>query len=207
MKVMPRAVKAISIDDERLNEESEVNENGGFPTASEIIQSSCLPLPSESHQRRLTAFKDIKPLRSAANNLAREERLPRIICGSQGITSNFVIACADILCKPGSEDGNFLRIKLGEGAGVERKEAAKALEALLDALCVFEVGYTITLYRQGGLPRPSNTIKEVSTGPAEESKAAATPPRVRVTAAMRSEAARKEMKGKPKPPPEFEVTS
>lgn len=161
------------------------------------------------HQKRPALFKEIKALRTYSNNLARQDRLSRIICGSQGITSNFIIAASDVLCKAASdrESGNFLRVKLGEGAGVERKEAAKALELLLDAVAVYEVGYTITLYREAGLPRPSNTIREQSTAVEENKTSAASIPRMKVTAAMRSEAAKKELKAQPKPPPEFQVTS
>ena len=182
--------------------------SSNFPTASEIVESSGLPLPALYQQKRPDHFKEIKALRTYSNNLAREDRLQRIICGSSGITANFIIACADILCKAATdkETGNYLRIKLGEGAGVERKEAAKALELLLDAVCVYEVGYTITLYREAGLPRPSNTIRATSKDTAIEEKPA-TSPRVRVTASMRSEAAKKELKSQPKPPPEFQVTS
>ncbi len=71
--------------------------------------------------------------------------------GQQGITQTFLSACMDILGKH-----EYVRVRLGEGCGLERKAAAQALEQLLDCVSVHQIGYTITLYRQEGLPRPSN---------------------------------------------------
>jgi RNA-binding protein YhbY len=69
--------------------------------------------------------------------------------GAKGITLNTLQAALDVLAKH-----EFLRIKLGEGCGLARKETAAQLAALLDAAVVGQVGFTITLYRQKGLPRP-----------------------------------------------------
>jgi hypothetical protein len=57
----------------------------------------------------------------------------------------------DILAKH-----QFVRVRLGEGSGLDRKQTADALERLLDCVCVHQIGFTITLWRQAGLPRPSN---------------------------------------------------
>jgi RNA-binding protein YhbY len=46
----------------------------------------------------------------------------------------------------------FVRVKLGAGSGVERKEAARQLAEALDCVCVHQVGFTVTLWRQKGLP-------------------------------------------------------
>ncbi|GAX83360.1 hypothetical protein CEUSTIGMA_g10785.t1 [Chlamydomonas eustigma] len=109
-----------------------------------------LPLPTNYLQKKLP-ISEVKALRTRSNTLAKEGAIQRIICGQNGITQSFLNACADMLGKH-----EFLRVKLGEGAGLERREAAQKLERYLDALSVHEVGFTITLYRQPGLPRPSN---------------------------------------------------
>ncbi|GFH05673.1 CRM domain-containing protein, partial [Haematococcus lacustris] len=49
-----------------------------------------------------------------------------------------------------------LRVRLADDCGLKRHVCVLKLEALLDALCVQQVGKSITLYRQPGLPRPSN---------------------------------------------------
>jgi RNA-binding protein YhbY len=64
------------------------------------------------------------------------------------------MAAMDVLMKH-----EFLRIKLGEGCGLERKQTAAMLAQLLDSAVVGQVGFTITLYRQKGLPRPDNLTK------------------------------------------------
>jgi RNA-binding protein len=89
--------------------------------------------------------------KAAAETLAREKRLPRVQVGAKGITQPVVDSCLDVLMKH-----ELLRVKLGEGCGLEREEAMQLLEELLDAVAVHAIGFTITLYRQQGLPRPSN---------------------------------------------------
>eukprot|EP00882_Tetradesmus_deserticola_P022750 GHRQ01024696.1.p1 GENE.GHRQ01024696.1~~GHRQ01024696.1.p1 ORF type:complete len:157 (+),score=33.46 GHRQ01024696.1:240-710(+) len=64
------------------------------------------------------------------------------------------MAAMDVLMKH-----EFLRIKLGDGCGLERKQTAALLAQLLDSAVVGQVGFTITLYRQKGLPRPDNLTK------------------------------------------------
>jgi RNA-binding protein YhbY len=78
------------------------------------------------------------------------------------LISTLQMAAMDVLMKH-----EFLRIKLGEGCGLERKRTAALLGQLLDSAVVGQVGFTITLYRQKGLPRPDNL-----TTPAAAAKAA-----------------------------------
>lgn len=70
--------------------------------------------------------------------------------GQKGITATFLAACMDLLAKH-----RFLRVRVGEG-GKKQEALAALLAALLDSVCVFQIGSTVTLFRQGGLPRPSN---------------------------------------------------
>lgn len=67
------------------------------------------------------------------------------------------MAAMDVLMKH-----EFLRVKLGEGCGLERKETAQQLADLLDSAIVGQVGFTITLYRKQGLPRPDNLRKQAA---------------------------------------------
>lgn len=67
------------------------------------------------------------------------------------MTPTFLAAAMDVL-----QARQYVRVRLGDGCGLERSQAAGALATLLDAVCVHQVGFTITLYRQKGLPRPSN---------------------------------------------------
>lgn len=68
--------------------------------------------------------------------------------GAQGMTATVVAAAADMLAKH-----ELIRVRLGDGCGLERKAAAVQLEELLDCMVVHQIGFTITLYRQRGLPR------------------------------------------------------
>lgn len=171
-----------------------------------------LILPEKHYQKKL-GMKDIKALRTQSNTLAQEGTIQRVTCGQRGITQTFLQACMDSLCKHG-----FLRVKLGEGSGLERDEAAQTLERYLDAVAVHQIGFTITLYREPGLPRPSNlpeavqlvtTVEvEVPEKPAATGTEAKTRiPRKRANArsAERAAAAKAAAKNKPKGPPEFSV--
>jgi RNA-binding protein YhbY len=109
-----------------------------------------LPLPSERYQQALPS-KDKKARRAQAETLAKDKRLIKVQVGEKGITQNVVDSCLDVLMKHG-----FVRVKLGTGAGYERKEAQQQLEQLLDSVSVSAVGFTVTFYRQPGLPPPSN---------------------------------------------------
>ena len=157
-------------------------------------------------------IKEIKPLRSKSNTMAKEGSLQRIICGQNGITQTFLNACSDMLGK-----NEFLRVKLGEGAGMSRKQASKALERHLDAVVVHEVGFTITLFRQKGLPRPSNcpaapsvlgTEHEhimPSNEMDEEDRQQLPRQRTSLKSAERAAAGKAEAKLRPKEPPQFTV--
>jgi len=109
-----------------------------------------LPLPDVRHQLPLD-LKDMKLLRTQANTAAKSKTLQNMTVGQNGVTVTVLSAIQDILIKH-----QFLRLRLGEGCGLDRKKTATQLEQLLDAVCVYQIGYTITLYRQQGLPRPSN---------------------------------------------------
>ncbi|WIA11067.1 hypothetical protein OEZ85_011219 [Tetradesmus obliquus] len=98
--------------------------------------------------------KERAVLRAQSESLAKAKTLQRLIVGAQGITFNVLMAAMDVLMKH-----EFLRIKLGEGCGLERKQTAVMLGQLLDAAVVGQVGFTITLYRRKGLPRPDNLTK------------------------------------------------
>lgn len=143
--------------------------------------------------------------------MAKDGSLQRIICGQNGITQSFLNACSDVLGRQ-----EFLRVKLGEGAGMSRKQASKALERHLDAVVVHEVGFTITLYRQTGLPRPSNcpaapamspdqTVEGIT--PKADDDASLRLPRQRTSlkSAERAAAGKAEAKRRPKDPPQFLV--
>ncbi|KAJ9518914.1 hypothetical protein QJQ45_026269 [Haematococcus lacustris] len=87
--------------------------------------------------------------------------LPEI--GKHGLTQTVISSAMDVLMKhPYVSVADVahhclqLRVRLADDCGLERREGVLKLEALLDAVCVQQVGHTITLYRQPGLPRPSN---------------------------------------------------
>lgn len=77
--------------------------------------------------------------------------------GAKGVTFNVLVTIMDALTKH-----EFVRVKLGEGSGLERKQTAEQLAQLLDAAVVGQVGFTITLYRQKGLPRPDSLLPKPS---------------------------------------------
>lgn len=109
-----------------------------------------LPKPSTAYQKHLTS-KERATHRACSEILAKEKKLQRLQVGTQGITINVLRACMDVLMKH-----EYLRVKLGEGCGLDRKQTAALLADLLDAAVVGQVGFTITLYRTRGLPRPDN---------------------------------------------------
>lgn len=116
-------------------------------------QLAALPRPSQHHQPQLSG-KERAALRSQAEQLAKAKTLQRVQVGGKGITLNVLITIMDVLLKY-----EFVRVKLGEGCGLERKQTAAELAQLLDAAVVGQVGFTITLYRQKGLPRPDSLAK------------------------------------------------
>ena len=104
---------------------------------------------------------------------------------------------------------------------MSRKQASRALERHLDAVVVHEVGFTITLFRQKGLPRPSNcpaapsisSPDASSRGPVavdsvdSEAEATTRLPRQRTSlkSAQRAAAGKAEAKERPKGPAEFSI--
>jgi RNA-binding protein YhbY len=117
-------------------------------------QMARLPRPSQFHQTQQLTGKERAALRSQSEQLAKSKTLQRVQVGNKGVTQNVLISIADILMKH-----EFVRVKLGEGSGLERKQTAGQLAQLLDAAVVGQVGFTITLYRQKGLPRPDSLMK------------------------------------------------
>ena len=209
-----KAASHAAAGEEEEGADEEEHEEPGSSDQSQLE----LILPEKHYQKKL-GMKDIKALRTQSNTLAQEGTIQRMTCGQRGITQTFLQACMDSLCKHG-----FLRVKLGEGSGLERDEAAQTLERYLDAVAVHQIGFTITLYREPGLPRPSNlpeavqpvtTVEvEVPEKPAaagtkatEGTEAKTRIPRKRANArsAERAAAAKAAAKNKPKGPPEFSV--
>jgi len=171
-----------------------------------------LPVPEQRYQRPLN-MKETKALRTRSNTLAKEKTIQRITAGQNGLTQSFLNACSDVL---GAHD--LIRVKLGEGCGMERSDAARALATYLDAVVVHQIGYTITLYREQGLPRPSNCPKYQAPAqdvdvqksqPDQQHKVAVAKKvpknRASARAAQRVRSSQKAAKGEPKPPPEFQV--
>lgn len=122
--------------------------------------------PSVRYQPRLPT-KDRKQLRTQAETLAKDKKLINLQVGSQGITPNFMSACMDVLLKH-----EFVRLRLGEGCGYGRSDAKQQILSLLDCVAVHEVGFTITLYRQKGLPRPDSCPMPASDDSVERVQAA-----------------------------------
>ncbi|EFJ50647.1 hypothetical protein VOLCADRAFT_88682 [Volvox carteri f. nagariensis] len=173
----------------------------GLGSSLEFNESELGPPPAVRYQHAMH-IKDRKAWRSKAETMAKEKRLINIQIGQLGITPSFLRACADILQKY-----SLVRVKLGEGCGLERSSAAKLLEKYLDCVCVHQIGFTVTLYRQAGLPRPSNTLRSNEDG---DTSAAAVA--LEAEAQARSAAAQEKQKrkkaGQQKPeqrPPEFSV--
>lgn len=90
----------------------------------------------------------LRALRAQSEELAKQKRLPRVQVGANGLTAAVVASTRDALA--GSATG-LVRVRLGEGCGLERRSAAAAMERLLDAVCVKQVGFVITLYRDPAL--------------------------------------------------------
>lgn len=134
----------------------------------EEITVEGLALPSQRYQRR-SAMKDIKQLRAQANTLARDKELINVQIGANGLTKNVVISIMGVLGKH-----EYVRVKMGEGCGLERSALANALERYLDCVSVHEIGFTVTLYRDSRHPRPSN-IPDIQGAYASEVVAAEAP--------------------------------
>lgn len=147
-----------------------------------------LTLPSTRHQPTPLPRERLRALRAESEELAKRKTLSRIQVGAKGLTPSFVAAAASALS---GAPGGLLRIKLGEGCGLERRSAAAAMERLLDAVCVKQVGFCVTLFREKGLPRQDNLV-----GAGEEATAAAAAPaRPTTTTTTTKAAAKREGKG------------
>lgn len=161
-----------------------------------VTASLELPLPHTWCQPAVTA-KERKALKSRAESLARDNNLVYVHIGQQGVSQSFLNSCMDALAK-----NEVVRVKLGEGCGYERREAADLLQAYLDCVCVHMIGYTITLYRQKGLARPSNCeTPQTEPVPAVMKKAAKEKRTMKVNTTMKKQEEAAVL------PPEFTVST
>ncbi|GLC60819.1 hypothetical protein PLESTB_001679600 [Pleodorina starrii] len=180
------------------NDDEDIGLGGGD---IEFDESELGPPPDVRYQPAMH-IKDRKAWRSKAETMAKEKRLINIQIGQLGMTPSFLRACADILQKH-----TLVRVKLGEGCGMERRSAAALLEKYLDCICVHQIGFTVTLYRQAGLPRPSNTLREEGEDGASAA-AAALEAEARARSAAAAEKQRRKKAGQQAPqqrPPEFNL--
>eukprot|EP00798_Chlamydomonas_sp_ICE-L_P004003 gene4003-14083_t len=150
-------VAALAVEDDTASSsdaspvETGASSSDVFPI--QVVASSPfngLPLPDRMYQRQL-APREMRDLRTQSNTMAKESNIPRITVGKNGVTQNFLIACMDALTHQA-----LLRVKMGEGCDLDREAFVALLEKYLDAVCVHQVGFTVTMYRENGLPRPSN---------------------------------------------------
>lgn len=107
--------------------------------------------PPERRCQPQLAVKDKKVHKATAEALAKQNRLVKFQLGAQGLSAAFLTGCIDALLKH-----EVVRVKLGGFSKPELQRATALLEATLDCLVVYQIGHTLTLYRQAGLPRPSN---------------------------------------------------
>lgn len=63
--------------------------------------------------------------------------------GQNGLTQPFLAATMDLLGKY-----ELVRVRLPDG--LDKWKAVRALERLLDSVCVHQIGFTATLYRSVG---------------------------------------------------------
>jgi len=153
-------------------------------------------------------------MRARGEQLAREKKLINTAVGQAGVTPAFLADAWDALAKH-----ELLRVKLGEGCGLSRSQGAALMEAYLDCAVVHEIGFTLTLYRRRGLPRPSNIPERPNGGAAaaavaeaaaaaaaEEAAAAALRPRPN-SARAQVKAHKARQRGVPRAPDEFQVLS
>jgi RNA-binding protein YhbY len=107
-------------------------------------------LPEFSYQPQMT-ITEKKVHKATAEGLAKQNRLVKFQLGGQGFSVAFLTGCVDALLKH-----EVIRVKLGGFTKQELAAATQLLESTLDCLVVYQIGHTLTLYRQAGLPRPSN---------------------------------------------------
>ncbi|GIL48545.1 hypothetical protein Vafri_5045 [Volvox africanus] len=186
--------------DARCLEDDE--EDIGLRGSYEIDSSQLGPPPDARYQLPLH-IKDRKAWRSKAETMAKEKRLINIQIGQLGITPSFLQACADVLQKH-----SLVRVKLGDGCGLERRSVATVLEKYLDCVCVHQIGFTVTLYRQAGLPRPSNALRESGDDNAASSPAALLQAEAQARSVAAQERLKRKKAGQQRPqqrPPEFSL--
>ncbi|GIL74448.1 hypothetical protein Vretimale_2135 [Volvox reticuliferus] len=185
---------ALSLEDD----EGDIDLDGSY----EIDNSELGPPPDARYQLQLH-IRDRKAWRSKAETMAKEKRLINIQIGQLGITPSFLRACADVLQKH-----SLVRVKLGDGCGLERRSVATLLEKYLDCICVHQIGFTVTLYRQAGLPRPSNTLRECGDNSVASSPAAVLQAEAKARSAAAQEKQKRKKIGQQRPqqrPPEFSM--
>ena len=129
--VCTAAAAHVSSSGENEEEEDEEEEEDSIASTSGLDLD--LPRPQMRYQPKLS-IKDIKAQRSRSNSLAKDKTLIRITVGQNGNTQSFLASCMDVLA-----NHDLLRVKLGEGSGLERAETARTLEQYLDAVAVHQV--------------------------------------------------------------------
>jgi RNA-binding protein YhbY len=151
-----------------------------------------LRLPATRRQPSDLPREQRRALRAESEELAKRKALSRLQVGGNGLTPGVVAAAADALA---GAPGGLLRVRLGDGCGLERRSAAVALERLLDAACVKQVGFCVTLYRAPGLPRPDNVPPSTGRRAGEEQATPPPPP-----AAQQQQQQQQQQKNKTKKP-------
>ncbi|KAF5839209.1 hypothetical protein DUNSADRAFT_1345 [Dunaliella salina] len=116
-----------------------------------------LILPDKHYQGALD-MATRNQLKSRANTAAREKTLMYLQVGQNGLTQPFLANTMDLLGKY-----ELVRVRLPDG--MDKWKATRALERLLDCVCVQQIGFTSTLYRKRGLPRPSNCPPNAQPSP------------------------------------------
>ncbi|MEW5320204.1 MAG: hypothetical protein WDW38_011294 [Sanguina aurantia] len=148
--------QAAEFVEEEDEEEESLGGLSGFENLSDAPSAAPLIHPTVMYQPKLDLL-EVKALKGQAETLAREKRLLKVQIGNKGLTQTVVASIMDALTA-----NTLVRVKLGEGAGLERGAAALQLAALCDVVVVHQVGFTLTLYRQAGLPRPDNSPRPLS---------------------------------------------
>lgn len=68
---------------------------------------------------------------------------PLAIIGREGITDNFIRSLDELLCAH-----ELVKVKLGQGCGLDRREAAAIITDRTGSLLAQEIGKTVLLYRE-----------------------------------------------------------
>ncbi|KAL6753100.1 hypothetical protein V8C86DRAFT_2735109 [Haematococcus lacustris] len=147
-KEVQQAVPTKRENEKKKREEKEKGGEEGVNAGHS--ESAPLPLPEVRYQRFLRV-KERNALLREAHILAQKKELFYMRIEKDGITQTVISSAMDVLMKH-----SYLRVRLADDCGLKRHVCVLKLEELLDALCVQQVGKSITLYRQPGLPRPSN---------------------------------------------------